>query len=560
MMPFPLRSLLVGAAVSAGAVVSFGCMRSTATAVAAVPQTGEAPIVVAPAGVTPTGTLAAPTLVVFITVDQLRGDYPTRWPGQLTKGIARLTKGGAWFTNGFQDHAITETAPGHASTMSGRFPASTGIAANSIGVMDPSYELLIGAGNEPGASPTRFNGTTLYDWLEAKDPKARALSVSMKDRGAILPIGISKQDIYWYSVTGSFTTSNYYRDTLPAWVQQFNARRLPQSYAGKEWALTRDASFYKERDDVPNEKGGRDFLFPHKFGNDSAQAASAIRTSPMIDSITALFALEGLQRLELGRGPHADVMAVSFSATDYVGHSYGPDSREVHENLLRLDETIGWFIDSLYKLRDSSSIVIALTGDHGVSPIPELARDRGEATGKEGLRVNLRDLVAATRAGLMSKKVSPENFIDGGELIGINLPAFRSARVNADSVLNAFARAALRVPGVARVDRMEDIKKANFDKDPIARRWAHQVPDNLGIDLVITLTKYSYWGNSIATHGSPYDQDAFVPIIFYGAGVKPGQYSGFTRTVDMAPTLAAILNVKPMEKLDGRVLTEAIAK
>jgi predicted AlkP superfamily pyrophosphatase or phosphodiesterase len=552
MTSLTLRSLLAGASVvSAGAIVSFGCMRATAAADGTpLPSSAR---VIGP-------NLATPSLVVFITVDQMRGDYPSRWPGELTKGIARLTKGGAWFTNGFQDHAITETAPGHASTMSGRFPANTGIAANNIGVVDPNFELLIGAGNETGASPNRFNGTTLFDWLVAKDQRSRALSVSMKDRGAILPIGTAKQEVYWYSATGAFTTSNYYRDSLPAWVQEFNARRLPQSYAGKEWALTRDTSFYKEPDEVPNEKGGRDLVFPHKYGNDSGQAAGAIRTSPSIDSITALFALAGLQKLELGRGPHADVMAVSFSATDYIGHTYGPDSREVHENMLRLDETIGWFIDSLYRMRDSAGIVIALTADHGVSPIPELARARGEAKGNEGLRVNLRDLVAATRASLIARGVAPENFQDGGEMIALNLPAFRSARVNADSVLTAFSRAALRVPGIARVDRMSAIRKADFAIDPIARRWAHQVPENLGVDLVITLTKYSYWGNSIATHGSPYDQDAFVPIIFYGAGVKPGRYSGFTRTVDMAPTLAAILGVKPLEKLDGRVLMDAVAR
>ena len=512
-------------------------------------------------GTPPVQRAAPPKLVLFITVDQFRGDYPTRFGPELKGGLKRLTQGGAWFTNGFQDHAITETAPGHASTMSGRFPRSTGIASNSIGVVDPNYDLLAGLPNEVGASPFRFQGTTLYDWLAARDKRARALSVSMKDRGAILPIGKAKQDIYWYSGSGAFTTSTYYRDSLPAWVTAFNARRLPQSYAGRAWTLTHDSAYYHEPDMVMYEKGGRDIVFPHQFGADSAQAAGAIRTSPMIDSITALFALEGLQRTGIGRGPQTDVMAVSFSATDYVGHTYGPDSREAHENILRLDETLGWFLDSLYRLRDSASIVIALTGDHGVSPIPELARERGEATGDQGLRVSLRQQVADVKAGLKAAGADPEAFLYDGELAGIDRAALGKSALKPDSILRAFAASARQVPGVARVDFMSDIRRADYAADPVARRWSHQIPANLGVDLVITLTQYSYWSSSIvATHGSPYDRDAWVPILFYGAGVKPGRYTLFARTVDMAPTLAAIVGVKPLEKLDGLVLMDAIVR
>src|ERR1043166_9366122 len=172
---------------------------------------------------------AMPRLILFITVDQLQADMLDRYRSDLRYGYARLL-GGARFVNGYQDHAITETAPGHASTMSGRFPAHTGITSNSAGVIDPSYHLINALPGEPGASPLRFQGTTLTDWLTSKAPRTHALSVSMKDRAAILPIGRSKQDIYWYSGNGNFTASNYYRDTLPAWVAAFNARHLPAKY------------------------------------------------------------------------------------------------------------------------------------------------------------------------------------------------------------------------------------------------------------------------------------------------------------------------------------------
>jgi predicted AlkP superfamily pyrophosphatase or phosphodiesterase len=463
-------------------------------------------------------------------------------------------KGGAWYTNAFQDHAITETAPGHASTMSGRFPASTGIISNSAGVVDPNYELLGGLPNEVGASPDRFQGTTLTDWLTAHDSRTRAFSVSMKDRGAILPIGKSKSQVYWYSGNGSFTTSTYYRDSLPSWVRAFNDRHIPQRYAGAVWDLSRPAALYTEPDSVPFERYGRDFTFPHRFSTDTLRAMTDLRTSPGIDSVTALFALEGLERLGLGRGPQTDVMSVSFSATDYIGHAYGPDSREAHENEIRLDETIGWFLDSLYRLRDPSTVMIALTGDHGVSPIPELARQRGVAKGNEGLRVDLRPLVSEVRKWIAGKGGDSTAVEYDIETFAVDRSKLFAAGIDGDTVLNLFRRAALQVPGVARVDRLSTLRRANLDRDPIARRWVHQIPAQEVVDLVITLTRYSYWGTAVATHGSPYDQDAHVPIIFYGPWVKPGRYPQMARTVDIGTTLAAIAKVKPTERVDGIIL------
>src|SRR5438552_6896709 len=165
-----------------------------------------------------------PKLVVVITVDQLRPDYFSRWKSQLTGGLAQLANEGAFFTEAYQDHAVTETAPGHSTILSGMWPAHTGIIRNSEGVQDSLAPLLGTTG--PAAPPRRFRGTTLFDWLKASDPADRALSVSRKDRGAILPLGQAKQQVFWYQ-SGLFSTSRYYADTLPSWVQAFNARRLP---------------------------------------------------------------------------------------------------------------------------------------------------------------------------------------------------------------------------------------------------------------------------------------------------------------------------------------------
>jgi predicted AlkP superfamily pyrophosphatase or phosphodiesterase len=504
-----------------------------------------------PPGSTAVGpAVARPTLVVLITVDQLRADYLGRFGPQLNGGIARLMRNGAWFTNAHHDHAITETAPGHATLLSGRFPRSTGIMLNRVGVEDDAAP-LIGV-NGTGASPRRFVGTTLVDWLRTADARSRSLSVSMKDRGAILPVGRSRTNVYWYAPDGRFTTSRYYADSLPTWVSAFNARRIPQSYAGKSWALLLPDTAYPESDAKLVQLGVS--TFPHKLPPDTTGAANMVRITPFMDDVTSAFALQGLSSLGLGIGPQTDLLAMSLSATDVIGHRYGPDSREIHDDVLRLDRTVGAFLDSLYRLRDSSRVVVALTSDHGVAPIPELAAN-GDGAPPE--RVDLAPLVSALRASLRAAKVDTMAIDLDQQIVFMDRAAFRAASVNADSAIDAFAANVRREPGVRRVDHYQTLI-ADSLMDPIARRWSHQFPVTAPVELVITLSPFSTWGGNVASHGSPYDYDSQVPMLFYGPGVRAGRYGAFVRTVDLAPTLAALAGVKPTERLDGVVLGDAL--
>jgi predicted AlkP superfamily pyrophosphatase or phosphodiesterase len=500
--------------------------------------------------------LPPPSLIVLITIDQFRDDYLDRFGPQLRGGLARLARGGAWFTNAHHDHAITETAPGHATLLAGRFPRSTGIMANRIGVDDPAAPIL---GNDaaPGASPKRFQGTTLVDWLRAKDPRSRALSVSRKDRAAILPIGRSQADVYWY-VGGRFTTSKYYRDTLPDWVNRFNARRMPQNLAGKSWTLLLPDSAYKEPDSVSFEMNGRNFLFPHLFPDDSASAAAAAIASPFLDEIELDLALEGLNALSLGKAPHTDVLSVSLSATDAIGHGYGQDSREMHDNVLRLDRNLGAFIDSLFKLRDSTRVAFALTADHGVPSIPELAPRSVKPT---PVRVNLADLQASLRDVITAAKLDTNLVELDHQIVLVNrdLAALTDRTKDLDNALSAFAARARLLPGVARVDRFQDLLRGDTINNAITRRWAHQFPATSNVELVITLTPYSIFREGlVANHGSPYDYDTHVPLIFAGPWFAPGRYAEFVRTVDLAPTMAEIAGVKTSEKIDGVALRRAL--
>ncbi len=506
----------------------------------------------------PAPPAARPTLVVFITIDQLLPEYYDRWKHQLNGGLGLLYRDGAVFQNGYHDHAITETAPGHASTMSGRFPVHTGIASNSAGVSDGATTLTGTAGS--GASPHRFVGTTLTDWMLARDPSTRVLSVSRKDRGAILPIGKSKAQVFWYSPArtgagnGAFVTSSYYASELPQWVREFNERRIPQSYAGKSWDLLLPRSAYSEPDSVPIENLGRDIVFPHVASSDPETIAYLLPNYPWIDEVTLQLALEGVNRMELGGGGRTDMLAVSLSGMDGTGHAFGPDSREIHDHMLRLDRMLGAFFDSLFAVRGRGNVVIALTGDHGVAPYIEVS---GRIKNPQATHVYIGPVMALARQMIRDAGGDTTAIAFGSGALTLNRAALGSVDVNA--LIASFADSTARIPGVLRVDRPSELARRDTVQDHVARRWLHMFADDDDAALVVTLTPYSYWGaGTYATHGTPHDYDARVPIIFLGPQFRKGMNSQTARVVDMAPTLARALGVTPMERLDGVTLNAAL--
>ncbi|MGI9044363.1 MAG: alkaline phosphatase family protein [Gemmatimonadaceae bacterium] len=523
-------------------------MRIILAVISALAAAGNAGAQAAPAA-------TSPSLVVLITIDGFPANNFDRFGTQLTGGLARIRDRGAWFTDAHHDHAITETAPGHASLLSGRFPASTGIAANRVGVSDPRSPLLGGSG-ALGASPERFQGSTLFDWLKKKHPRARALSVSAKDRGAILPLGRAKESVFWYPGDGAFTTSSYYADSLPGWVTRFNERQLPQQYAGRAWTLVADESAYASPDSVEIEGAGNNFMFPHMIPDDPQRAANWIRGTPFIDEVTVAFALEGAAAMQLGKGSHPDLLAVSLSGTDAINHRLGPDSREAQDQVLRTDHLLGVMLDSLYRLVDSSRVIVVFTADHGFTPIPELAARTVEPM---PTRTNLDDALTIARAKATELKVDSSAIDVDQQIFLMDRRAFSRARGGPEAVMAAFETAAKETWGVHRVDRLKALHSAGPGDDPIARRWRHQFGPESNVELVATLTPGSLWTSLlVASHGSPYDADSHVPVIFLGPGFKPGRYGAFVRTVDIAPTLARVLKLQPSEKIDGVPLTAAL--
>ncbi|MDB4874497.1 MAG: type phosphodiesterase/nucleotide pyrophosphatase [Gemmatimonadetes bacterium] len=500
-----------------------------------------------------------PALVVLIAVDQLRGDYLDRFGSQLTGGLARFHDRAAYFPHAWQDHSNTETAPGHATMLSGREPVHTEIISNNRGVPDATAPLI--AANGAGASPRRFNGTTLYDWMLVRDSSARVLSVSRKDRGAILPIGRAKGDVYWFA-DGKFTTSRYYADTLPAWVRDFDARIPYDRLANTRWDLLLPAAQYPEPDSVWAENGGADNTFPHTLPAADA-LRSGIQQYPWMDSLTLAFALDGVRATRVGKRsiesmmPNAmpDLLSISLSTTDAIGHAFGPDSREIHDQVLRVDRWLGQFFASLEQEVPASRIVYVLTGDHGIAPLPELAAAR---TGRGG-RLWLGDIANATEAALEQRYHTEFSIeFDNGLMFG-DVAAMHARGIDVDSIAHAIVAAGTARRGVSVGFTPTALATSS---DSVAVRWRRTLPSNVGWIVAFGAAPDYVWspGKTSAEHGTPNALDLSVPISFVGANVVTGRYEQLVRTVDIAPTLAMLIGVTPTEAIDGMALGDIVGR
>jgi hypothetical protein len=451
---------------------------------------------------------------------------------------------------------MTETAVGHATILSGRNPASHTIIDNAEGVGDPSAPLLGSSG--PGASPWRFQGTALFDWLQARSPRSRMLSVSRKDRGAILPVGRSRQMVFWYS-GGRFTTSSYYADSLPGWVEAFNARAVPAKAAGRVWEPLLPADSYPEPDTAPWENGGVDIAFPHELPVDTTAAKALFALTPWMDEYILDFALAGVRATGLGRGPAPDVLAVSLSTTDAIGHAWGPDSREIHDQIVRLDRELGVFLDALAHLCDPRRTVVVLTADHGITPFAGWARSHGYPLAEN---VSFDSLIVALRDSLV-RRAGPGNWVrfwDLGLLV-LDRRGLAARGVDVDSVVGALAATLRRDHAVLRVDTPASLAAADTAQDAIARRWLKAIPPGVGAELMVALKPmYSLGSARSAEHGQPSDDDTHVPLLFWGAGIRAGTYTQRVSVTDIAPTVARLLGVQPLEAVQGRVLEEGLLR
>ena len=542
-----------------------------------------------------------PRLVLLVVVDQFRYDYLERFNDLFgPNGFKRLLRDGASWTQSNYDHMPTYTAPGHATMMTGAYPAETGIIGNDwpdratgksvSSVSDTTVTLLGGTSNEAASSPRRLMCSTVGDELRlATNDRAKVIGVSVKDRSAILPGGRHANAAYWFSTnSGNMVSSTYYFNELPSWVVTFNNTHPADKYFGMKWERLLPESEYLKRagaDSPPWENigniAGDTNAFPHTITGGATTAGrtfyNALDYTPFSNELLLSFAQQAIVNEQLGQDEDTDVLSVSFSANDYVGHRYGPYSQEVMDITLRTDRQIASLLDFVNARVGLSNTIVVFTADHGVSPIPEHAA----ALGLGGARLKGPDVIGAIRSAIAAR-YNPQNktpdptadYISKYEYAGAQREAFTNGNiyfnyaalkrdgVDLNEITSLAGQAALTVPGIARFFTRDQLQRGETSiTDPIERRALHGFYPSRSGDLVLIPEPYKYLGESItATHGSPYSYDTNVPTIIMGSGINPGRYFEAATPADIAPTLSALLGVTRPSAATGRVLIEALRK
>ncbi len=516
-----------------------------------------------------------PRLIVVISVDQMRSDYLVRFAPLFTGGFKTLLDQGATFTNARYRHANCETGPGHSVILSGRNALHSGIVANAwfdeelgrvINVVDdPAASPVGGAGR--GASPANFIGFTLGDMLKKASPRSRVVGVSLKDRSAVLMAGPRADAAYWYEPgEGRFITSSYYMKSAPVWLDALNARRIPDSYALKPWTRVRsdDALYlkYAGEDQVATEADLKDTVFPHSIQAAPGTPAyyEAFRRTPFADELTLEVALAALQAHDLGTDDATDVLAVGFSATDVIGHAFGPDSQEVMDQLLRLDATLQRLFDAVEARVGAGRTLFVLSADHGVLPLVEALQKRGVAA----KRVPPEPLYAAAMAALNARfpgrkdlvaaYLAPDFYLNLESISRQGLSRLEVEKTLGDALLATGAVAKIYTASTFAGDPPSPAEDPYFD----AVRRSYFAARSPQVIARLKESMYLTGAPGGTGHGSPYDYDQHVPLVFMGPGIRTGSYDDATGPEDIAPTLGLLLGIDyPIQDARGR-LTEMI--
>jgi predicted AlkP superfamily pyrophosphatase or phosphodiesterase len=495
-------------------------------------------------------------LVLLVAVDQFRYDYLTRFRGEFTGGFKRLLADGAVFTNAYLEHYPTVTAIGHATMLSGATPSISGIIGNdwfdresgkSVASITDETVKPVGAPAAATASPRRLLVGTLGDEMKLASglPKGaanapRVIGLSLKDRSAIMPVGRGADAAYWFDTkTGRFVTSTYYMNEAPAWVTAFNDQESADSLAGRTWLpLMAPAPVLKE---LPKEKG--------------ATLYEAVYGSPFGNQMLLDFATAAITQERLGQRGVTDLLTVSFSSNDSVGHTYGPDSPQVRDIAIRTDRDIGQLLDRVDKLVGLQHTLIALTSDHGVAPVPETLTQRSLPGG----RMTNKELFGAIEQALTLRFGAGQWLMaTAGSSPYLNYSQIAQLQLDPVQVRRLAAAAAMAVPHVARVYTRDQLLLGQVADDLIGHRVLRGFNAQRSGDLEIILEPYWMRQATGTTHGSPYNYDAHIPLVLMGRAIKPGTYSANVALNDLAPTLASLITVDRPSGSSGRVLTEAL--
>ncbi|RPA69012.1 alkaline phosphatase family protein [Cyclobacteriaceae bacterium YHN15] len=538
----------------------------------------------------------SPRLILQITIDQLRGDMPASILDQCRPGGFRyLYENGIIYENAHHRHSSTETVVGHATLATGADPADHGLTSNiwfdrKLGrkvynIEDDRYELLshhqgkmgnlqkdptIQVAKSEGRSPATILTTTFSDELAlSTNGKSKIFAVSVKDRGAV-PMAGKAGKAFWFSTkTGGFVSSSYYYQALPSWVIKWNQKELSKTYANTHWELLNDQSTYRfgEYDDMPWEINfpGFGVVFPHPYGSaDSPLFNTLLTLSPAGDELTNLFTQELILQEELGQDDVTDYLSISFSTTDYIGHIFGASSLEIEDNLLRVDKILSELFEFVDKHIGLDKTLIVFSSDHGTPEVPARLNQFGvEAQYFYPDSVEKQKVIESVKAkfGLGSELISEFSH----PYFYLNEQIIREKGLDIHEVSRSIAAELPKIKGIAYAITSIDLLEGKLPDTKLNRQILRNFHPERSGDIYLVLEPHwfvnDFDGLTVASsHGSPWNYDTFVPIIFAGNGLEPKSIFRPVETVDIALTLSQYIRIKAPSGATGSPLIEVLER
>ncbi|MEO6734490.1 MAG: alkaline phosphatase PafA [Ferruginibacter sp.] len=514
-----------------------------------------------------------PRMVIGIVIDQMRWDYLYRFNKLYSaNGFKRMLKEGFSCENTLIPYMPTYTAPGHTCIYTGSVPAINGIAGNNwfdkttnadVYCTDDSTVNTVGSLSKAGKmSPRNMWTTTVADELRLSNNfKSKVIGISLKDRGAILPVGHSANAAYWYD-NGKWITSTFYMNELPAWVNKVNAKDLPAVYMSKDWntLLPLDKYDLSSADDQPYEtaiKGEKTVTFPHKTSLINNEKYEAFKYTPYASSYTFSFAKSAIENEQLGAGKVTDFLAVSISSTDYIGHSFGPNSVEAEDAYLRLDKDIDDFLQYLDATVGKGKYLAFLTADHGVAHVPGFLAQHNIPGGTFNDDEIMKELNQATteKYGLKNAVLSVQNY-----QVYLNTNEIERQQKAVTEVTKTVIDLLKQKPYIINAVETNGLASASLP-EPQKQMFSNGYNAKRSGDIVFTFKPGYFDGSSKGTsHGLWNPYDAHIPLLFFGWNVKQGKTNRETYMTDIAPTIAAMLQIQMPNGCVGKVIREVIAK
>lgn len=515
-----------------------------------------------------------PKLIIGIVIDQMRYDFLYRYADKYSKGgFKRLMSQGFNNKNAQYPYVPTYTAPGHSCIFTGSIPAINGMVGNDwysrtskkdiYCTEDTTVSSVGGTGKVGQMSPKNLLVTTITDQLRlATNFHSRVIGISQKDRASILPAGHTANAAYWLdSQTGKFISSTYYLPVLPGWVNSFNNLKLPDTYLSQAWSTLLPISTYTEstRDDASYEtslSGEKSPVFPHNLAAIRKKDYELIRSTPFGNSLTKDFAIACLKNEQLGKKGYTDFLTLSFSSTDYIGHTFGPNSVEIEDTYLRLDKTIAELLNYLDTYLGQKNVLVFLTADHGVANVPAFNNEHKLPGGV------LDGSIYSTINSLITEKFGVPGLIEHtvNDQIYLNHSLIESKNISRNTVFETIRSYVSHIEGLHTVIDLQNLSTASLPDAELSFFKNGYNELRSGDFQLITEPGWFFGHNKGTTHGTYSTYDTHVPLLWFGWNIKNGASSDPVSIADIAPTIASMIDILEPSGSIGKVIPIPLIK